>query len=60
MEMTEYVNDIVEEDTIKCNVCNQIFNTDTITLDEYNFSWDGYVTTDCCSKCSDKVLMEAR
>ena len=44
----------------KCNVCNQIFNTDTITLDEYNFSWDGYVTTDCCSKCSDKVLMEAK
>ena len=54
--MTEYVHDIVEEDTIKCNVCGQIFNTDTITLDEYNFSWDGYVTTDCCSECSDKVL----
>ncbi len=57
--MTEYVHDIVEEDTIKCNVCGQIFNTHTITLDEYNFSWDGYVTTDCCSKCSGKVLMEA-
>ena len=54
--MTEYVNDIVEEDTITCNVCGQIFNTDTITLDDYNFSWDGYVTTDCCSQCSDKVL----
>ena len=55
--MAEYVNDIVEEDRIKCNVCNQIFNTDTITLDEYNFAWDGYVTTDCCSECSDKVLV---
>ena len=56
--MTKYVNDIVEEDRIKCNVCNQIFNTDTITLDEYNFAWDGYVTTDCCNECSDKVLVQ--
>ena len=58
--MAQYISDIIEEDTIKCNVCNQIFNTDTITLDEYNFSWDNYVTTDCCSECSTKVLMEAK
>jgi len=54
--MTQYVNDIIEEDTIKCSVCGQIFNTGTITLDDFNFAWDGYVTTDCCSECSDKVL----
>jgi len=56
--MAEYVNDIVEEDTIKCNVCSQFFNTDTTTLDDFNFAWDGYVTTDCCSECSDKVLVQ--
>ena len=58
--MAQYISDIIEEDTIKCNVCNKTFNTDLITLDEYNFSWDNYVTTDCCNQCSTKVLMEAK
>ena len=54
--MSQYISDIVEEDTIECLVCNQVFDTDKITLEDYNFAWDGYVHTDCCSKCSHKVL----
>jgi len=35
--MAEYLRNITEEDTIKCNVCNKTFRTDLITLDDWNF-----------------------
>jgi DNA-directed RNA polymerase subunit RPC12/RpoP len=56
--MAEYLRNITEEDTIKCNVCNKTFRTDLITLDDWNFWRDGHVTTDCCSECSTKVLVQ--
>ena len=54
--MAQYLTDIVEEDIIKCNVCRKQFVVDELTLDDWNFAWDGYVTNDCCSDCSSKVL----
>ena len=54
--MAQYLNVIVEEDIIKCNVCRKQFVVDELTLDDWNFASDGYVDTDCCSDCSSKVL----
>ena len=56
--MSIYISDIVEENTIDCNVCKKTFNTNEITTDDFNFAWDNYVTTDCCSNCSHKFLVE--
>ena len=56
--MSIYINDIVEENTINCNVCKKTFKTDEITTDDFNFAWDNYVHTDCCNECSHKVLIE--
>ena len=54
--MAQYLNVIVEEEIIKCNVCRKLFVVDELTLDDWNFASDGYVDTDCCSDCSSKVL----
>ena len=53
--MSIYISDIVEENTIDCNVCKKTFNTNEITTDDFNFAWDNYVATDCCNECFDKV-----
>ena len=53
--MSIYIIDIVEENTIDCNVCKKTFNTNEITTDDFNFAWDNYVATDCCNECFDKV-----
>ena len=55
--MSTYIVDIVEEDTIACDVCEKTFNTGEITTDDFNFAWDNLVTTDCCSSCFSKVSL---
>ena len=52
--MSEYLNNIVEEDVINCNICNNDFIVDELTTDDWNFAWDGYVSKDCCSGCAYK------
>jgi len=54
--MAQYLSDVVEEDVIKCNICKKQFIVEELTLDDWNFAWDGNVDTDCCSDCSSKVL----
>ena len=56
--MSIYIIDIVEENTIDCNVCKKTFNTNEITTDDFNFAWDNLVSTDCCSSCFPKVRRE--
>ena len=52
--MAQYLSDIVEEEVIKCTVCRKQFIVEELTLDDWNFAWDGYVNTDCCSNCFEK------
>ena len=49
--MSTYIYNIVEEDTIACGVCEQTFNTNEITTDDFNFAWDNIVSIDCCNEC---------
>ena len=37
--MSEYIINITEEETIQCHVCNEVFNTNEITTDDYYFAW---------------------
>ena len=53
--MSTYIIDIVEEDTIVCNVCKKTFNTNEITTDDFNFAWDNIFSVDCCSNCSSEL-----
>ena len=50
--MAQYLTDIVEEDVIKCNVCRKQFIVEELTLDDWNFTWDGMII-DSCSDCAD-------
>ena len=54
--MAQYLSDIVEEEVIKCNVCRKQFIVEELTLDDWNFTWDGYVNSDCCSDCAETNL----
>ena len=54
--MSIKINEIIEDDIIICGVCHEQFKTNEITTDDYNFAWDNYVSVDCCSACSSKVL----
>ena len=49
--MSTYISDIVDENTVTCEVCKETFKADEITTDDFNFAWDNLVTTDCCSSC---------
>jgi len=50
--MSEYIVNITEEETIQCQICNEVFNTKEITTDDYYFAWDNIVNVDCCAECS--------
>jgi len=52
--MASFIIDITEEETIQCQVCNEVFNTNEITTDDYYFAWDNIVDVDCCAECSTK------
>ena len=52
--MSEYIINITEEETIQCHVCNEVFNTNEITTDDYYFAWDKIVDVDCCAECAIK------
>ena len=52
--MAEYLNQIVEDDTVTCEGCNKVFRTDELTLDDWEFAWDGITTIDCCNDCYHK------
>ena len=56
--MSTYIIDIVEEDTIVCNVCKKTFNTNEITTDDFNFAWDNLVHIDSCSDCFNSIKKE--
>ena len=57
--MSQYLSDIVEEDSIQCSVCSKDFIVKELTLDDWNFAHDGYVNSDCCSDCaSDNLCVE--
>jgi len=56
--MSTYIIDIVEEDTITCDVCKKTFKTDEITTDDFNFAWDNLVHTDCCNDCFDRCIQK--
>jgi len=49
--MSQFISDIVDEDTVSCQVCNSEFKTDEITLDDWHFGWDGNPNEDCCKEC---------
>ena len=53
--MSTYISDVVEEDTITCEVCKETFKTDEVTTDDFNFALDNLVSVDCCSGCFFKV-----
>ena len=52
--MTQNLNYIIEEDSIQCSICKKYFNVDEITLQDWNFSNDGFVDINSCSNCSTK------
>ena len=52
--MASFIIDITEEETIQCQVCNEVFNTNEITTDDYYFAWDNIVDVDCFAECSTK------
>jgi len=52
--MSEYIINITEEETIQCQMCNEVFNTNEITTDDYYFAWDKIVDVDCCAECATK------
>ncbi len=54
--MAQYLSDAVEDEVIKCNVCRKDFIVEELTLDDWNFAHDGYVNTDCCNRCTSKVM----
>jgi len=56
--MAQYLTDIVEEDVIKCNICRKDFIVEGLTLDDWNFAWEGFVTNDCCNNCVTKGIGE--
>ena len=56
--MARYLSDIVEEEIVKCNVCRKQFIVDELTLDDWNFTWDGNVNSDCCSDCAETNLFD--
>ena len=57
--MSQYLSDIIEDDTIQCSVCQKYFSVDTLTIDDWSFTHDGFVTSDCCSDCaSDNLCVE--
>ena len=56
--MSIKISEVWEEDVITCGVCHTDFDPNEITTDDYNFSWDNYVHTDCCSECTPKVLVQ--
>ena len=45
--MSQYISDIVDEDTVSCQVCNSEFNTDEITNE------------DCCKSCCEFLAENA-
>jgi|TARA_R100001082_G_scaffold68405_1_gene38742 hypothetical protein len=58
--MSIYISEILnDQKTVTCGVCNTVFNTDEITLDDYHFAWDNVVETDCCNDCFFSVLVES-
>ena len=62
--MAQYIAEILMEEFVTCENCNKTFNTNEITVDDFNFSWgnltddDNLVTKDCCSDCFDECLNE--
>lgn len=50
--MSEYLDQIIEDETVTCEVCKKVYKTDEITLDDWEFSWDNHVEEDCCSDCA--------
>ena len=50
--MAQYLSDIVEEEVLECTVCRKQFIVEGLTLDDWNFTWDGMLI-DCCSDCAD-------
>jgi len=57
--MTQNLSYIIEEDSIQCSVCEKYFSVDELTLEDWNFTWDGFVNSDCCSDCaSDNLCVE--
>ena len=57
--MAQYLSDIVEEDSIQCSVCEKDFIVKELTIDDWNFTWDNFVRSDCCSECaSDNLCVE--
>ena len=52
--MAEYLNKIVDDDTVTCRGCNKVFKTHELTTDDWNFAWDGDTICDCCMNCYDK------
>ncbi len=52
--MPEYLNQIVEDETVTCEGCNEVFKTDELTLDDWEFANDGVTTVDCCNDCYPK------
>jgi len=55
--MSTYISDIVEDDTITCEVCKTTLKTDETTTDDFNFAWDNLVSVDCCSECCEEYLI---
>ena len=49
--MAAYLDTVIEDDTIECGVCEKTFEVSGMTLDDWNFTWDQDIKSDCCNSC---------
>jgi|9_EtaG_2_1085328.scaffolds.fasta_scaffold01388_15 hypothetical protein len=45
---------VVEDKYLYCYGCHRNFLVEDMTEDDWNFTWDCYVTEDSCSECYSK------
>ena len=50
--MSHPLSDFVEEEeSVTCGGCQEVFDVEGMTDDDWNFQWDGEVEYDCCNAC---------
>ena len=45
-------------ESVTCQGCKMVFNTEETTTDDWFFAWDGDTTEDCCSDCYSKYAIK--
>ena len=52
--MSHPLSEIVEEESVTCEGCKEVFAVEGMTTDDWNFQWDRKVKYDCCNACRDE------